>query len=173
MSGAARANKGYTLLETVIALAVWAVLAITAAGMLAYTARANMRLTESSLAFENARVSLDALSVNIQMADTIVLETDHNGVLRQLTLTERAPNGSPANYIFYFSKTAQPGEAKYHRLEFGLNDEFASHIETVKLVYADDGYIAVTVTTDDTLGEPLTLTASVDARYKNVTVKLF
>lgn len=171
MSEAARKRiRGYTLLETVIALAIWAVLAAGASRVLVYTARTVTRIVERQNAFENARAAMDALTVNIQMADTVLLETDTEGVLKKLTLTERAPNGSPANYTFYFSKAAKPGEAKYHRLEFGLNDEFASRIETIILNHTGNR-ITITVTTDDVTDPPFTLIGSADTRYKKVTVK--
>lgn len=161
--------KGFTLLETVTALAVWLLLSAGAAQVLLYASRASVRMIGEQEAFESARASLDALTVNLQLADTILLETDRNGVLSKLTLTERDPDGLSAYYIFYFDAAAEPEEAKYHRLEFGRNNEFASHIQTVRLACVD-GRMRVTVVTDDALAPPITLRSSVDVRYKRVTV---
>jgi type II secretory pathway component PulJ len=159
---------GFTLLEAVIALAVWMVLAAGVSSVWLHVSRTSTQVITTQNAFENARASMDALLVNLQMADTIRLETDRHHVLRRLTLTQRDPNGNPHDYIFYFSANARPGEAKYHRLEFGLNNEFASRIALVKLEQTGQNRMRVTVITDDEAA--LTLTGSADIRYKDVTV---
>lgn len=161
--------NGYTLLEAVIALAVWSVLALTAAGLLVYVSRSSARMLNEAEAFENARAAVDALTANLQMADTVRVENDYDGILRKLTLTERDPDGRSADYIFYFNASALPIQAKYHRLEFGLNDEFASRIARVTLSLSGE-VMTVTVVTDDTLCAPFTFQSMVDVRYKQVTV---
>ncbi|MCL2707861.1 MAG: prepilin-type N-terminal cleavage/methylation domain-containing protein [Defluviitaleaceae bacterium] len=160
-------QNGYTLIEAAVALALWLILAAGAGSALLYSARASERLVGSQEAFENARAALDAIITNIQLAETVRVETDSDGVLKKLTCTER--NG-PAlhDYEFFFKREALPGEAKYHRLEFGLNDEFASHIESITVEYAGGDRITVGITTDQTFGEPYTLTGSADVRYKKV-----
>ena len=159
---------GYTLLEAAIALAVWAVLTAGVCSALLYTTRVSAGVIGRQQSFENARAALDAITVNIHMAYAVRLETSSDDVLKQLTLTEIGPGGIPRDYFFYFNQHAAPGSAKYHRLEFGLNDEFAAHIETV-VVKQTGGRLIVTVRTDDELGPPVTLTGSADARYKRVT----
>ena len=164
---AAKRDNGFTLLETVIALAVWLVIAAAAGRALIYAARASERLIGEREAFENARASLDAICANIRMAQKIVLETDGENVLKKLTLTEK--NGTGLwDYEFYFNKSAAPGEAKYHRLEFGRNDEFASRIESVTMELVGDGRIEITVTTDGELCEAVKVRGSEDVRYKSV-----
>jgi prepilin-type N-terminal cleavage/methylation domain-containing protein len=164
-----KANTGYTLPETIIALAIWSILALAAIHTLLYVTRVSVSALDMQDAFGHARAALDTLIVNVQMADTILLETDHEGILKKLTLTERNPSGQPANYIFYFKRTAEPGEAKYQRLEFGLNAEFAARIAYVRLKPAGEGRLGITVAAAVS-GLPLVLYASADTRYKNVTI---
>ena len=164
-------RRGFTLIETVIALAVWLLLTAGAGSVLIYASRASERLIVTQEIFENARASLDAITVNIQMANTVLLEVDADGVLKTLKMTERNPDGQLADYSFYFKSNALPGEAKYHRLEFGLNDEFASNIEIVRLTAINGKRIEITIITDDILCPSMTLCGSVDIRYKEVTVK--
>ena len=163
--------NGFTLLETAIALAVFLLLSVSASAALVYVSRSSERLMVTQNVFENARASLDALTVNIQMAEKILLETDADDVLKKLTLTERDPDGKLADYFFYFKRGAGPEEAKYHRLEFGLNAEFASHIASVKITYENERRMDITVVTDDFSGPPMTCSGSVDVRYKQVTVE--
>ena len=162
-------RAGYTLLEVTIALSVWMILAASACQILVYTTRGSARIIDRQDAFENARAALDAIIVNIEMAETVLLETKPDGTLKKLTLTERAPNGFLAKYIFYYDGGAQPGEAKYRRLEFGLNDEFASRI-TALILTQNMGRIFITVEAAPAEGPGIVLSASVDVRYKDVTV---
>jgi prepilin-type N-terminal cleavage/methylation domain-containing protein len=161
-------KRGFTLLEAVIALALWAVLSAGIAVIWQSTSRASVHIIQGQDAFENARASMDAILTNLHMADTILLETDYNHVLKRLTLTQRNPSGNPHNYIFYFNIHARPGDAKFHRLEFGLHNEFASQIAKITLERKHKNRMSVTVITD---GESaITLTGSADIRYKNVTI---
>lgn len=162
-----RVRGGFTLLEAVIALAVFSLLAAGATRCWLYTTRAASRLLNTQEAFENARAAMDALTVNLQMAYEIKLKTDSDHVLEKLVLTE-LDDGEPSVYEFYFKRSARPGEAKYHRLEFGQNNEFASHIEQVRLMVTDNHTVTITVITDDELGQPITLTGMVDVRHKKV-----
>ena len=161
-------NKGFTLLEAVTALALWCILAASLTVVWVNTTRGSLRVIAAQDAYENARVSLDALLINMQLADTILLETDNNHVLKRLTLTQLDPEGNPHDYIFYFDKNAQLGEAKYHRLEFGLHNEFASQIASVTLTLVNENHMQVTVITDGEATPSVTLTGSVDIRYKDV-----
>ena len=165
------AREGFTLIETVIALAVWLLLATGAGSVLVYASRASERLIVTQEIFENARASLDAITVNIQMANTVVLETDSDDVLKKLTLTERNPKGELEEYYFFFKRGAEPDEAKYHRLEFGENNEFASHIGLIKLKVVNDKRLEITVITDGILCPSVTISGAADIRYKDVSVK--
>jgi type II secretory pathway component PulJ len=161
---------GVTLLEAVIALAIWMVLAAGIIFIWQSFTRSSLQIIKTQDAFENARAAMDALLINIQLADTIQLETDNNHVLKRLTLTQRDPQGNPHNYIFYYNTHAIPGEAKYHRLEFGLNNEFASQIANISLEVPHRNRIAISISTDGSLSEAITLTGLADIRYKDVTI---
>lgn len=149
------------MLELAIALAVWMVLSIGIFLLWQHTSNASVRLLTRQSAVENARAAMDALVMNIQMSNNIVLETNNANVLRRLTLTERNPQGILHDYIFEFT----PGGNG--RLLFGAN-EFASGIASIYIVYVPGRRFNITVYT--TCEEPFVVRGSVDARYKNVTV---
>lgn len=165
-----RRQAGFTLLETIVALALWMILVAGATQYLSYVGRTSWHLVMRQDAFENARATLDALTANLQMADTIKLKTDSTGMLKELILTERDPDGNSAEYNFYYKADALPSEAKYRRLEFGLNDEFASRLCEVRLIYHPTGQMEIIVATDEESGPAIRLTGTVDVRYKAVTV---
>ena len=167
---ATRKCDGFTLLEATIALALFLILSTGVLFIWQYAAGRSMDIVARQNAFENARASMDALVMNLQMANTIVLETDAEHVLQQLTMTQRNPQGQPHNYIFYFDRHALPGEAKHHRLEFGLNNEFASNIALVHITYdSANGQMHITVRTDCLPPAiPVVLEGSVDVRFKTV-----
>ena len=163
-------RTGFTLLEAVLAVALWMILTTGILFLWNTTTRTTIGIVSGQDAFENARASLDALLINLQLAETINLEVDNEHVLRRLTLTQQGPDGQPHNYIFYFNRHARPGDAKYHRLEFGLNNEFASQIASVKIQRPHRNRMSVSITTDGELAPALTFTGSADIRYKNVII---
>ncbi|MDR1665209.1 MAG: prepilin-type N-terminal cleavage/methylation domain-containing protein [Clostridiales bacterium] len=162
-------KKGFTLLEAVIALAVFLTLAVAAGRALLYSARASERLLASREIFEKARIAMDALLTNIHMAEKIDLTTD-GGVLERLVLTELNPEGNLQNYEFRFYPYAAPGDAKYQWLEFNRN-ELASNIASVVIAVSDEGgRIAIKITVSHN-GEVLEFNGAADIRYKQVIVR--
>ena len=164
-----KASAGFTLLEAVIALAIWMILSLSVFFTWIYITERTSALMARQNAFENARGSMDALVNNLQMARTIVLEVEGDYILRRLTLTQRDPDGRWHNYIFFFDISAPPGTAKHHRLEFGLNNEFASNIAMVRIQPISGGrHMHITVITD--CDYPTVLEGQVDIRFKELTV---
>ena len=160
-------NKAYTLLEVVIALALWLILSTGIFLVWQHSALSGAHLLEQQNAFENARLSMDALIINFQLARKITLQTDSNNVLQLLTLNQRNPLGIFEDYVFRFNVNASPASAQYQRLEFG-NNEFAANIAEIKIIYIDGNHMDITVTTG--CDEPIVLHGSVDVSYKDVTV---
>jgi type II secretory pathway component PulJ len=159
-------SKGFTLIEAVTSLALWMILALGLMSIWQYTSRVSTAVIARQDRFENARVAMDPLLVNIQLAEFIRLEIDRDYVLKQMTLRQRNPEGHLHNYIFYFNVNALPGEAKHHRLEFGLNNEFASHIKKVFVRRESESYFSVMLETAD----DYILHGSADVRYKEIIV---
>jgi len=159
-----------TLLELLIATALWMILVLGASRMLWYTTQVSTNLISQQEALESARVAMDALIVNIQMAQEIILHTDPPyGMLRSLSLLQVAPDGSPHWYDFSFDANAVRGQAKYKRLEFGGHNELVSNICEVLLRPSECRQrIHITVITYEGLGKPVTLTSTVDISYKEL-----
>ena len=166
------AKGGFTLLEMVVAIAVWMILIAGASRLLWYTTHTSTGLLARQEALESARVAVDALTVNLQMAESIILHTDSDGMLRRLSLLQVAPTNNPAWFHFYYDRNAPYGTPKYKRLEFGGHNELASNLSAVKLILsADHSLIHIAVTTDERLGEPVTLRSVVDIQYKSLTIR--
>jgi hypothetical protein len=154
-----RAN-GFTLLELIIALALWMMLSIGVFMLWQHGSSTALRLMEHQSAFENARVSMDALIMNIQMSDNIILTTTRENVLRRIILPGPDTLGRPHNFRFDFNAASSI-------LSFGDN-EFASGIREIKIEYTESKHINITIQT--TCEQPIILYGGVDARYKNITV---
>ena len=160
-------TNSFTLLEVTITVALWMILSISALAVWQHAARSGGNIILRQSAFENARASMDALIINIQLASTIELITCHNNILQLLTLTERDPQGRLHNYTFRFDINAPPGAARHRRLIFGLNNEFASGIAKIQMSAANNSRMNILVKTD--CEYPIILEGSVDIRYKSVT----
>ena len=163
-----KASRGFTLLEATIALSIWMLLSLGIILIWQHASSRSEALLSRQNAFENARGSMDAIIMNIQMAHTIRLEVGHDYTLERLTLTERDPQGRLHNYIFYFDINAPQGTPKFNRLEFGLNNEFASGIALVRIEPVGYRHINITIHTDCLY--PVILEGSVDIRYKALTI---
>lgn len=162
-------QKGFTLIELIIALSVWMVLSMSVLFIWQYTSNTVVNTITHQNAFENARASMDALVMNIQMANAITLETDGNNIMQRLTLTERNPQGQLHNYVFEFDVNAPQGALRRYRLIFGQN-EFADHIGRIYITYTPDRRMNIIVQTN--CEEPVILRGSVDVRYKDVVVNM-
>jgi len=160
-------TKGFTLLELVIALSIWMLLSMGVFFLWQHASRTTVTLIERQNALENARSSMDALVMNIQLARNIVLETTSINILRQITLTERDPQGQLHDYVFDFDINASSGSARHQVLRFGEN-EFSSGIARIYMFYIPGRRINITIYT--ACPEPIILRSSVDVRYKNVVV---
>jgi len=163
-----KASGGFTLLEALIALAIWMIVLMSVVMVWQHvSARTEALLTRQS-AFERARGSLDALIMNIQMSQAIELQLGPDDALVRLTLTSRNPQGILHNYEFRFNATALPGTPQHHRLRFGAHNEFASGIAMVRITL--DGYSTMNILIETDCRHPVVLMGSVDIRYKQLIV---
>ena len=163
-----KAIAGVTLLELTIALAIWMLLSTGIFFLWQHTTTVTANTLTHQNAFENARAAMDGLIMNIQMAHTLTLETNPDGILQTLTMRQRNPQGQLRNYVMDFNVNALPGTARYQVLRIGEN-EFASGLARIYVNYVADRRFDITVRT--ACNEPIVLQGSVCARYKNVTVR--
>jgi len=169
MRSTAKKSRGYTLLEVTIALALWMLLSLGVFLVWQHTVVASRTLLSRQNAYENARVAVDGLITNIQMANDITLTTDADGILIQFNLTQHDRPDEPFRFFFEINPTTP---ARRHRLGFGTpSNAFADNIAMVRIVYIDSSRMVISVTTD--CPDPITLEGSVDVRYKNVIIAQF
>jgi prepilin-type N-terminal cleavage/methylation domain-containing protein len=165
-------NKGFTLPEALVALAIWGIVSVGALHLFWYASQHAARVTARQHALENARIAVDALVMNMQLADEITITSNNAGIMRRLYTRQLNPAGRPAMYRFYFDPDRAVGTPRHGRLEFGQDNqtlEFASGIQSVRLVLSPDrGQVTVTVTAQADI--PVTLHGAADVRYKAVTV---
>ena len=158
-------RAGITLLEVTIALALWMIIAVTILHLWQQASHTATHTINQHHVFENARATLDALIVNIEMAHTIRIYSTSSGDLDRLITIQSVldPGGfrRDRSYDFFF---------RHGGLQIGLPDrqnEFSSRIGQIRL--SQVGYrMYVKVVTD--CAKPITLTSSVDIRHKSVTM---
>jgi len=152
-------KKGFTLLEVTIALALWLILSAGVIFLWQYSTRMGQNLIARQNNFENARVAMDGLLMNIQMAQEILLITDsrldEENVLRHITLTGLTPGGALHGYQFHFDAAAvKCVGAMYRRLSFARQvgtavptNEFATNITMVRITYIEGSRLDIFIET--------------------------
>jgi len=164
-------RAGFTLLETIIALAVWAILSVSVISVWHHVSNRTSSVLARQSALENARVAMDALLINIQMSNSITLHVrDSDYMLIWLQVPGLNPQGVLNNFFFDFDHNLTPDATRYRRLEFGGN-EIARYIAEVIVRPQDRHYIHITVRTGCT--PPVVLHGSVDIRGKDLYVRRF
>jgi len=170
---------GFTLLELIIALAIWTILTASVIQIVGYTSRSTARIIARQEAFENARVAVDSIVVNLQLADEIELYKDANYMLHRLRTRQDntfTRNGAHRHWFtFMYDQYAWPGSSMYKLLAFADGGTAANALATgitgVWVEHSEENnWMTVTVTAGDNLDIPITLTGKVDVRYKIVEV---
>ena len=157
-----KTNKGYTLIEAVITLGLWLVLSIGIFFVWQHAALSAASMLESQNAFENARITMDVLKMNINMSRCIEISKNSNANLSIIALNQRDPHGIWEPYNFRLNSNqlqiGQPGR--------GWN-EISSNISTITIRYMGDRLRIEVITTCD---EPQILEGSVCTRYKCLSI---
>ena len=175
----AKRTKGLTLLELVIALAVWLVLSAGVFFLWQHTSNAGINMLDRQDALENARGAMDALLRNIELSKIIRVTTDRENILRRLEFPDYPEQIGYIAYTFSFNNY-RPGLESYQRLNFGGNNELARgiaaiyitrtplirpyrtiHIEIHTICYVES-------CSQPNCDHPIILHGSVDVRHKNV-----
>jgi len=160
-------NKGFTLIEAVIAMAIWMILSLGVFIAWQHTTQQATTIITQQNAFENARGAMDAIITNVQMSRVINLIVCNNYVLWQMGLPGYDAQGRHRPFEFHFNVNAPEGHTMHHRLNFGQN-ELASHIALVQIKPVNDTHLQITIKTS--CEPPIMLEGSVDIRYKHLTL---
>ena len=161
-------RDGFTLIEAVIGIALWMILSAGVLFLLQFSAARGSEILARQRALENARVAMDGLIMNFQMAHHFTLITEGNtDVLSRLDLYSINPAGAPHTYEFHFAPHAlNQNHGQFQRLRFGRRpspQEFASGIAEIRIF--PEGYrMRIIITTG--CPEPIILEGSVCVRHK-------
>ena len=174
-------RKGLTLIELIVALAVFMVLSMSVMVVWHQSSQSVFYIFNRQNAFEQARGALDSMIMNVQMAHTVALTTDQHGNLELLVLTQLRDEATPTqprvfwNYVYYFDVNALPDQVgSYQRLRFsGPTNELARGIKSVVIeldreISPRRMYITIT-TACPPPREAVVVMGSVCLMYKNFT----
>ena len=160
-----KSQKGFTLLELIIVISIWTILIAAATQFIWHTTNNAVRIRNEHNALEQARIAVDMLTVNLQMADNITLRTDNSGMLADLELRPRNDNTGNEYYGFLYDFSSRI-------LRFGhrTTQEVALNISEVRLEVSEDNRTITIIVTADVIDSDrqITLTNAVDIRYKTL-----
>jgi prepilin-type N-terminal cleavage/methylation domain-containing protein len=141
-----KSEAGFTMMEVLLALALFGILSITIGTLLANTINNNKRLTEKSMKLEDGRIAMDFIETHE------ITITEHDLITKQL---------SPAsNRTFHFNPLTS-------KLEFGGN-ELAREVERFSLSRSGDLVKIEIVMKPGTGYDKLQLIGQVNVKYKVV-----
>ena len=160
---------GFTLLELTVAITLWMIVLVSATQMLLHVSRASYTVMSRQNKLESARIAIDKLETNVQMADEIILITGPGHMLRHVTLYQIDYKGDRHDFQFRFDATLPYYDTRHGRLEIGSNNVFnevSSHLGEVRMIMSEDRRLLhIIVSTDE--DDPVTFTSTVDIRYKD------
>ncbi|MCL1845820.1 MAG: prepilin-type N-terminal cleavage/methylation domain-containing protein [Defluviitaleaceae bacterium] len=157
----ARKKSGFTLLELVIALSLWMILSASVFFVWQHAANAGADMLGQQYAFENARITMDVLLVNLQLARRVEIVQDGE-ILRTLFVWQYSLADPYQIHFIAPSAIVTIGQ------RLGGNT-FATNIASVRLEYLHESRVRVTVVS--TCDEAIELVGSVCVRGKYVEVR--
>ena len=169
MSKTKKSKAGFTLMEAVIALAIWMLLFTSVFVIWHHASQRKEGLLARQSDFENVRGAMDILLVNMQMAKSIRLYVDRPGsgdILRRMYLPGYCSRyGRPHDFVITFNPNLHHTAAMFQRIGAG-GQEMASNIEVVRIRPVAGQYMHVTLETS--CEHRFVLEGSVDIRYRQV-----
>ncbi len=142
-------SKGYTFIETVVAVAVFFVISAVGAGVLTYSASASSRIYFSEMLLENLRITMDFIATHVESADAIALKTEPTTNSLLYLLVQDIDGAKTNEHIFTFNSKLAPEATSYHRVNFETQ-ELASYIKDVRASYdTTKNLLTIEVTTDE------------------------
>ena len=160
-------NKGFSLVETLLAVSVTMILLTVALRLLVFTSGVASGAIVRGELMECARTAANIINVNIQRASEIKIEVNGNNTLKRMELTQP---GRPVKYVFSYNPDASDTSVGYHRLIFsGENgsNELASNLADIRILSDSGNIIIIEILTDNTI----TVNNEVASKYINVTAE--
>lgn len=171
-------DGGFTLIETIMSFAVFAVAISGCAALLAFASRAYSTNYVRAELLSSARSAVDTLSANIARAKRIRLVSKPDGTLDYIELTELNTIGDDNNFTFIYARgTSSSDDYEAYRLNFGgLGNELSKYMKDVRIEYNESRTaLRIRVETFDRLYEksgvsvdPVVLYTAVDVRNKEL-----
>ena len=171
-------NNGYIILETVISMAVFALVLFSATSMLVFASNASFRIHVHYELSENARIAMEFLTMQIKEAQGIELQTSENDTLDMLWLHRNL--GTANEHITTFRYINEPERnwlmfgGRQPNANFDTTQELARYIANIKMILDEERRLLhISITTDTTIQntsvellEPIVLNRTVDLRHK-------
>lgn len=160
-------NKGYSLIETLLAVTVTMIVLTAALRLMAFTSETAVKSIVRGELMESARTAANVMNSNIQRANEIKIEVNGNNTLRRMELDRP---GRTDKFIFLYNPDAPDKTAGYHRLTFsgeGGNNELASNLADVRILSDSSNTIIIEILTDNTI----TVNNEAAKKYINVTAE--
>lgn len=175
----ARFQRGYALLETVVATGIFSIVILSSVNMLTYVSNATARIYINYELTENARIAIDFLITHISEAQAVELRTVNNtntldtlwlhrnlGTPEEHITTFRYVNELDRNWLMFGGR--QPGAS------FDTTQELARYIYDIETIIDEERMLMhIRITTATTiqntnveLHEPIILNRTVDLRHK-------
>ena len=174
-------NKGFTLLEAVIALAIWMILSLGIFFAWHHAATRSAALLARVHAFENARGAMDSIIINLQMSQTIELDVTSKYILHEMTMHGYDHRNVMHPFVMGFNINARETDPMFQRIFLGATaaNEVASGIAMVQVRPVRERpvpgrpirYRRLNITIKTACEYPIILEGSVDIRYKCLTVR--
>ena len=162
-----KCDKGYSLLEALMAAVVTTIVLTAALRLLTYASGAAAHAIVRGELTECARTAANVMNANIQRASEINVKVNGNNTLERMVIT--VPNDLPL--VFSYNPGAGFGSDSYHRLLFtGVNEnpsnKLASNIADIRILPEKENTVQIVILTDDAI------TAGDYAyKYPGITVK--
>lgn len=177
-------KRGFTILETLISLAVFALISLSAVNILSFAYTSNGRAVVNNELFEQGKATIDFITAHVNRSCEINLTTDELGTLKEMKLAHMESQGVSESYTkvwqsILYNKNLRPEDTTYHKVRFGQvtrSNELSSYIADIK-VKIEGKVMEIEIVTDDKVRyndthivAPVHLKAKISLEHKEYTV---
>lgn len=143
-------EDGFTLIELILASALFSILAVSITILLSYTIKINTQLTDKSIKLENARIAMDFIQTNIKSAEKYSL--NQSGKLLVIDKKD--------GFYFKFNNGIK-------QITYGDN-LLSENVENISInVIHDIMYIQITMKSLEN-HDPLKIIGQISVKYKEI-----
>lgn len=169
-------NRGFTLIETIAALALFLILATAGGNFLLYAGGASTRLSARNELMENSVLTLEFITEQLRRSAGYTLVTEKGGnSLKELRCYKKIPSGSTDDQVILFNKNAAEDSTRFGAVGFGgmsdagkaYSNKLTDGIADIQ-VSIDGDLMTVKVISQEISGEAAELTGKIDLRYKSI-----